>query len=222
MSIYDSIRITAHTLIAGTTGSGKSTALHSFLCDTINKYNEHIVKFVIIDLKRVEMARYKKIKHTLDYANTPKGATEVLEKCELFMRMRYKEMEMQGLTQSDKTHIYIVIDELADLLATSKKAMEQIASIGRLGRAANIHLILATQSPSRKTLPAIIQQNITLTVALKCKNAIESRQVLGISGAEQLRICGDCIIWNGAIGYRQDHINKTSDAEIKQTIEKDL
>ena len=221
MSIYDSIRITAHTLIAGTTGAGKSTALHTFICDTIQRYNPNVVRFVLIDLKRVEMARYKNIKHTLDYANTPADAVRVLQKYDAFMRTRYREMEAAGLTQSNNTHIYIIVDELADLLSTSKEALNILASIGRLGRAANIHLILATQSPSRKTLPATLQQNFTFTLALKCKTAIESRQVLGIAGAEQLRLCGDCIVWNGAAGYSRGHIEKIPDAAINEIIKQD-
>lgn len=209
---------TAHALIAGTTGSGKSTALHALIYYIMQTQPPSRVSLILIDLKRVELCIYKNVQHVLKYANTTPEAIQTLKQCETFMRNRYKDMEATGSTRSNKTHVYIIIDELADLLATSKQASEIIASIGRLGRAANIHLILATQSPSRKTLPAIIQQNITLTIALKCKTAIESRQVIGIAGAEELKRCGDCLIWNGAEGYSAGHINMVKSEAIMQAI----
>lgn len=218
MSLNGNILTSAHTLIAGTTGSGKSTLLHSFIYYTMKTYQPNNVKFVLIDLKRVELAKYKNLKHTMTYANNVKDAEMVLSMCQLFMRNRYAEMEKQGQTESIYNHIYIIIDELADLIAQSKKAVDLIASIGRLGRASHIHLILATQSPDRKTLCAKIQQNITNTIALRCKTAIESRQVLGISGAETLTALGDVITWNGSQGYAKDHFNKVPSNELDNMV----
>ena len=194
----------AHTLIGGTTGSGKSSLIHSIIGEVIKNPTCNM-RLVLIDLKRVELIEWKDSKHCLTFINDPKLVCPCLNAYIQLMQTRYQKMEKQGLTQSPYTHIYIVIDELADVVTTNPQAIYLIAKIGRLGRAANIHLILGTQDCSRKTISAIIQQNITCALALRCKTSIESRQVLGISGAEKLPRNGQGILWN-ANGYQTINI----------------
>lgn len=194
----------AHTLIGGTTGSGKSSLIHSIIGETMKQPTSN-VRLVLIDLKRVELIEWKNTKHCLTFINDPKQVCPCLIAYIQLMQTRYQKMEKLGLTQSPYTHIYIVIDELADVISTNPQAIQLIAKIGRLGRAANIHLIMATQSPDRKTICAIIQQNITCALALRCKTPIESRQILGMGGAEKLPRYGQGIIWN-ANGYQSINI----------------
>ena len=186
---YRSILNNAHILIAGTTGAGKSTALHSLIYEGVKAYNHNVFSFYLIDLKRVELQEWANIPQCRGLAKTTKEAFTMLDNVIQIMERRYKDIEAAGLKECRYTHLFVIIDELADLIATGGKPMiERIAKIGRLGRSAHIHLILSTQSPDRKTLVAVIQQNITFCIALRCKTAIESRQVIGIAGAEQLKV----------------------------------
>lgn len=186
---YKSILNNAHILLAGTTGSGKSTALHSLIYEGVKAYNHNVFSFYLIDLKRVELQEWASIPHCKGLAKTIQEATKLLDNAIHIMERRYKEIEAARLKECRYTHLFVIIDELADLIAVGgKPIIEKIARIGRLGRAAHIHLILATQSPDRRTLPAVIQQNITFCIALRCKTTIESRQVIGIAGAEKLNI----------------------------------
>lgn len=207
----------SHSLIAGTTGSGKSTAIKSILFDIMKEYTPEQIKLVLIDLKRVELAQFKNAPHTLNFINDPKKVLNCLNAYIDLMLTRFKELEKDGKTQSNKTHIFIVIDELADLIQTNTQTIFLIAKIGRLARAVNIHLLLATQSPDRKTIPAIIQQNLTCCIALRCKTSIESRQVIGIAGAEKLQKYGFGIVWNSD-GFNKINIPYTPKEKIDELL----
>lgn len=187
-----------HSLIAGTTGSGKSVMLHSLMFAAMarNAY------FIFIDLKRVEMADFKDLPNTVAYATEEEDAVKALDLAIAIMEKRYKDMTGK---MYEGAELYIVIDEMADLVGTSKKCLERMVRIGRLGRAARVHMICATQDPSRRTLKAQLMQNFTACLALRCKTAIESRQVTGYPGAELLPKHGEGYLWD-ADGYRKVNI----------------
>ena len=110
------------------------------------------------------------------------------------MERRYFDMERRGLTLFDGPRIWLIIDELADLLTVSRPAvLPRLQRIAQLGRAAKITLIAATQAPARKILPAELVLNIPQRIALHCDTAIESRQIIGAPGAELLPRCGYCL-----------------------------
>lgn len=199
-----------HSLIAGTTGAGKSVLLHSVMFAAMVRD----ARFIFIDLKRVEMCEFKELAHTICYATEESEAVEALELAESIMEKRYKEMTGK---MYDGAELYIFVDELADL-ATSKRCLELMVRIGRLGRAARVHLIAATQDPSRRTLKAQLMQNFTACLALRCKTAIESRQVTGYPGAELLPKYGEGYLWD-ADGYRKVNIPKIPDEDMDALIE---
>ena len=180
---------TAHTLIAGTTGSGKSVLLNKAIHYLIE---DRVCLCTFFDLKRVELSEYKGTDICSDYITEPEDVLEALDFLIFLMDERYKDMVGK---KSDKFPYYIVVDELADML-TVDGVLERLVKIGRLGRASNIHLLCATQDPSRHTLPAQLMQNFTCTVALRCRSSIESRQIIGVPGAETLPKHG--------YGYRWD------------------
>lgn len=203
---------TAHTLIAGTTGSGKSVLLNTILYSIIKKnmfLNENKYMFVFIDTKRVELKQYKNFPRTVMYITEPEDVPKSLDTVIQIMDDRYEAMEKK---ETEEAYIYVVIDELADLLAT-KGVLERIVKIGRLGRAAHIHLIMCTQDPSRTTLTAQIMQNMTTCVGLRCKDSTESRQIIGKMGCEDLPKHGKAIV-STPDGYRAINIPVTPDDDI--------
>lgn len=182
---------TAHTLIAGTTGSGKSVLLNDVIRYLIDEGPiGSLCHF--FDLKRVELKEYQEESICSQYITEPEDVLDELDFIIFMMDERYKEMTGK---KTDKFPIYVVIDELGYLLDVDG-ALERLVTIGRLGRAANIHLLCCTQDPSRRTLPAQLMQNFTCTVALRCRSAIESRQIIGIPGAESLPQYGYAYRWD--------------------------
>lgn len=181
-----------HTLIAGTTGSGKSVLLdsvmYSFFCDPSRR------SAVLIDPKRVELSRFRSWPSVWACETEPDMILSVLRSVLDLMDRRYIEMQRRGERQYSGVEVYVVIDELADL-SSLPGFLPLLVRLGRLGRAAGIHIIAATQSPDRKTIPAQLQQNFPARVALRCRDRIESRQILGAPGAEMLPKYGKALYY---------------------------
>lgn len=177
-----------HLLIAGTSGSGKSTVLNGILMTAMALYAPCDAQFILIDPKIVELAQYKKLPHVLDFVTESKDVPDVLERVNDYMNEEYMRMERKGIRQSNGTHLYLFIDELADLMISDEKRTIQrlLQRILAKGRASNIHVIACTQAPNRKVIPAELVLNFTNRVALRCLNSIESRQIINQSGAEKL------------------------------------
>ena len=170
-----------HILIAGTTGSGKSVLLHHIL-----NARPAGCELAIIDPKRVDF--YAMRKSAADYANNPKDAYLLLLRVAKLMETRYKFMQRRGLVKLPTAPVWVIIDELADIFLSDygKKIKKVLLHLLQLGRAANIHVIAATQAPNRKVIPAELVLNFTHRVALRCISPIESRQIIGVAGAENL------------------------------------
>lgn len=175
-----------HTLIAGATGSGKSVLINSIIYTAL--YSAPCQKsFILIDPKRVELWQYKQLPHTLRYASEPSEIAAALAWSVEEMERRFAEMRRKGQKQSDRPHIYIIVDEFADLMTTQKKqVLPLLCRIAQLGRAANIHLILATQRPTSDIINGQIKVNIDSRLALRCPTAQDSRNIIHYAGAENL------------------------------------
>lgn len=186
MVIYD-ILYQPHLLIAGATGSGKSVVINDLLKTILKTYNHKQVNYVLVDPKKVELSEYKHYKHCRGYADTDESAASLLNNVVNLMMSRYKEMQRKGLRKSDRRHLWIFIDEYADLITTNRKNVERsIIRIAQLGRAANIHLCLATQRPTRDIITGQIKVNLDSRLALRCPTSQDSRNILGVKGAEDL------------------------------------
>ena len=188
MPLYESMLTQTHVLIAGTTGSGKSVVLNGVMHQLLQR-SPKAVDIIIIDPKRIDFIKYKKLPHVLKYANTPEKAKEALSIAVNIMESRFRYCERKKTDKYPGIPVYIIVDEFADLL-TVKGIKDDIVKLGRLARAANIHLLIATQNPSRKVICAEIQANFPSQLALRCRTAIESKQVIGQSGAELLPMHG--------------------------------
>lgn len=180
----------AHLLVAGSTGSGKSVLINNLIYTALYK-SPNDVALILIDPKRVELVQYKPLPHCIAYASEPDDIIFTLRQSVQLMEQRYKRMQKLGIRQSTEAHIYIIVDEFGDLMTVNRKQAEPlIIRLSQLGRAANIHLILATQNPSRKVITAGIQLNMTASIALHCRDKIESRMITGQIGAENLPLFG--------------------------------
>jgi len=193
-----------HLLIAGSTGSGKSCLMNDIIVSLVNKYDANYFKTVLIDIKQVEFTQYKNIPHlaTPVITETDK-AIDILNKMIIIMTNRYKilsdlnykNMEDYNKQEQDKMCYYlIVIDELADLFIQSPDIEILLCRLAQLGRAAGIHLILATQRPDSKTISSKLKVNIPSRLALTVTNHYDSKTILDETGAEKLTGKGEFLL----------------------------
>ena len=199
-----------HMLIAGTTGSGKSVCMNSIIISLLYKAKPEDVKLIMIDPKMVELGIYNGIPHLLiPVVTDPKKAAGSLQWAVVEMMRRYKAMsdvgvrdlesynsiiESQEVDGQKLPQVVVIIDELADLmLVAAKEVEESICRIAQMGRAAGIHLVIATQRPSADVITGLMKANIPSRIAFAVASAMESRIILDTQGAEKLVGRGDML-----------------------------
>ena len=194
-SIYNDLISKNHVLIAGASGSGKSVILNGIIYRLLYKD----CRIILIDPKRVDLRPFKKCKQVISYAADINKIISVLSQCIESMEREYKYMERHALRKTDQKHTYIIIDEYADLIIQAKKTVEpKIIRLLQLGRAAGYHVILATQRPTADIVNGAIKCNIDTRIALKVPLAQDSRNIIGVSGAESLPPYGAGVMLDGA------------------------
>lgn len=192
--LYKLILDQPHTLIAGATGSGKSVAINGIIYTALYQPPQDL-QLVLIDPKRVELVKYRKLPHCTTYASEPADIVRTLKKCVDLMEYRYKVMQARGMVKSTEPETYVIIDEFADLMTTNKReTLPMLCRLAQLGRAANIHLILATQRPTRDIINGQIKVNLDCRLVLRCPSARDSVNILDRKGAELLPQYGRGII----------------------------
>lgn len=192
-----------HMLIAGTTGSGKTVCVNGIIMSLILNASPDEVKFVMIDPKMVELVQYNDIPHLLcPVVTDAQKASAALNWVVSEMETRYRALSKEGVRNlqgyNAKGHkmpyIVVVVDELADLMQVSAKAVESsITRIAQLSRAVGIHLILATQRPSVDVITGVIKANFPARISFKVASKVDSRTVLDMNGAESLLGKGDML-----------------------------
>lgn len=195
---------TPHLLIAGSTGSGKSCLLNNIIVSLLNKYNENYLKMILVDIKQVEFTPYKNKKQLATPTITTIDKTiDILNKIIVIMTNRYnilsngnyRNIEEYNQKENDKFCYYVlVIDELADIFAQSEDVQGILCRLLQLGRAAGIHLILATQRPDSETISGKLKINIPTRIALSVTNMHDSKTILNETGAEKLTGKGDFLL----------------------------
>lgn len=216
-----------HVLIAGTTGSGKSVLLNTMIVSLLYKATPATAQFIMIDPKQVELTVYKNLPHLYKpiVTNAADAVLTLAEAC-ADMDRRYKTLAVSGYKQLADCpqlfpRLFIIIDELADLMLTSKNAVEtSIIRIAQLGRAAGTHLIIATQRPTTNIITGLIKANIPLKIALAVSNTADSMTILNHGGAEKLTGRGDAILKTpDSITERRFQAAFTPDSDIKNIVE---
>ena len=199
-----------HMLIAGTTGSGKSVCMNSIIISLLYKASPEDVKLIMVDPKMVELGIYNGIPHLLiPVVTDPKKAAGSLQWAVAEMLRRYRAMSDAGVRDLESYNsivetqevdgpklpqVVVIIDELADLmLVAAKEVEESICRIAQMGRAAGIHLIIATQRPSADVITGLMKANIPSRIAFAVASAMESRIILDTPGAEKLVGKGDML-----------------------------
>lgn len=184
--LYNDMLQQPHLLVAGATGSGKSVVINGIMYTALFKSPAQ-VQFILIDPKRVELIDYKPLPHTLMYASEPGEMVEALEKAMEITESRYRAMQRDRVKKYSGGAVYVVIDELADLMTTNKRQVQPlIQRLCQIGRAANVHVIAATQCPLATVIPTPIKVNFDARVALRTRSAQDSRNILGLKGCELL------------------------------------
>ena len=256
-AIVGNIAKLPHMLIAGTTGSGKSVCMNSIIISLLYKASPEEVKLIMIDPKMVELGIYNGIPHLLiPVVTDPKKAAGSLQWAVTEMMRRYKAMSDVGVRDLESYNsivekqeggpqklpqVVVIIDELADLmLVAAKEVEESICRIAQMGRAAGIHLIIATQRPSAEVITGLMKANIPSRIAFAVSSAMESRIILDSQGAEKLVGRGDmlyspigsgkprrvqgCFVSDGEVEavatFVKENFNATYDEDIMDEIEK--
>ncbi|MCG2715813.1 MAG: DNA translocase FtsK [Candidatus Marinimicrobia bacterium] len=208
-----------HLLIAGATGSGKSVCINSIIASILYRAKPDEVKFVLIDPKKLELSVYRALEkyHLItsedldEYIITrPDNAIVALRSIEAEMERRYdilagatvrnigeynSKVSNGDLEKEYLPYIVVIIDELADLMMTSAKEVEEpITRLAQMSRAVGIHLIIATQRPSVNVITGVIKANFPARIAFQVASKVDSRTILDINGAEKLLGCGDMLI----------------------------
>jgi DNA segregation ATPase FtsK/SpoIIIE, S-DNA-T family len=203
-----------HLLIAGATGSGKSVAINSIILSLLYKHSPDLLKFIMIDPKRVELTPYNGIPHLITpvIVDNKKAINalrwlvkEMERRYEVFSRSHARDIFSYNSKQVSKKQtlmpfIVLIIDELADLMAAFGKDLEgSIVRLAQMSRAVGIHLIVSTQRPSVEVITGLIKANITSRVAFQVASQVDSRTILDMSGAEKLLGSGDMLYLAGDI-----------------------
>lgn len=233
--IVDLVKL-PHLLVAGSTGSGKSVGVASMLLSLIKQHDESSLRLILIDPKVLEFARYENLAHlALPIINDHEKALAALIWCVELMEARYHLMakhkvrhiaDYRALTSKvtalpEMPYIVVVIDELADLMMLSKKAVEEpIARLAQKARACGIHLIIATQRPSVDIITGLIKANIPARLSYAVSSKIDSRTILDKSGGESLLGMGDAyFMMPGYPNLQRVHGAYVSDIQIDSIVE---
>ena len=228
---------TPHLLIAGSTGSGKSVCVNSLILSILYKRPPQDVRMILIDPKIVELKLYNDIPHLLTPVITePKKAFQALQYCLCEMERRYALLDGMGvrdiasynkriverkIAAEKLPYIVLIVDEFADLMATTGKELEStVARLAAMSRAVGIHLVLATQRPSIDVITGLIKANIPTRIAFMVASKMDSRIIIDQVGAEKLLGKGD-MLYASAVDPFPIRIQGTfvSDTEVENVVD---
>lgn len=224
-----------HLLVAGSTGSGKSVSMNCMIMSLLFQATPDEVRLLLVDPKMLELSAYEDIPHLLlPVVTDPKEAASALRWVVREMEERYSIMASKGTKHIERynqrareegepllPYIVVMIDELADLMITSRREVEEsITRLAQMARAAGIHLVLATQRPSVDVITGIIKANFPARISFQVSSKVDSRTILDTTGAEHLLGQGDMLFLPpGSSRLKRVHGAYVSEEEIRRVVD---
>ena len=234
-SCYADLARMPHLLVAGSTGTGKTIFLNSLILSLLYQNSPDILRFILIDPKRVEFSAYHNLPHLLcpvifDAQKTVNALKWLISE----MERRFEVLSSNGSRNVDSynekalkeeeeplPYIVLIIDELADLMAARGREVEAgVVRLAQMARAVGIHLVVATQRPSVEVITGLIKANITSRITFQVASQIDSRTVLDMAGAEKLLGLGDMLFVSAEITKpRRMQGAYTSEKEVRKVVD---
>lgn len=185
--VYSKLSSNAHLLIAGATGSGKSVTENGIIYTLLSTKTPYECQFILIDPKKVELVQYANLPHTLRYASEPVKMIEALSYALMETERRFTTMQARRQKEYTGPDLYVIVDELADLMTTQKKQVLPILQrLAQIGRAARVHIIACTQNVLAVTIPTVLKCNFPVIVGLRTATSAQSRYLIESKGCETL------------------------------------
>lgn len=176
-----------HLLIAGCTGSGKSVALNGIILSLLQTRTPTECQFVLIDPKKVELIQYAPLPHCVRYASEHPDIIRSLQWAVEETDRRFSAMQRAGIREFEGADLYVIIDELADLMTSIKKAsLPLLQRLAQIGRAARVHVIACSQNILAQTIPTVLKCNFSTVLGLRTANRAQSRYLIEETGCEML------------------------------------
>ena len=222
-TLYSALADRPHLLIAGATGSGKSVTVNGIIYTLLLSRSPFQCQFVLVDPKRVELVQYADLPHTARYASEPDEIARSLQWAVDEMENRFRSMQSARSREYDGGDLYVIIDELADLMTTQKDAaLPLLQRIAQMGRAAHVHLIVATQCVLAKIVPTELKCNLSTVLGLRTATKAQSRFLVAVPGCELLpdpkvEGKGYAFLRDGA-NIEKKYIHRYTDAQIDQLV----
>lgn len=185
--LYSHFADLPHLLIAGATGSGKSVTVNGIIYALLATRSPYECGFVLLDPKKVELVQYSRLPHVLRYASEPADMIDALEYAVKETDRRFSEMQRAGVREYTGPDLYIIVDELADLMVSQKEAaLPPLQRLAQIGRAARVHVIACTQNVMAVTIPTVLKCNFPAVLGLRTATAAQSRYLIAAKGCEAL------------------------------------
>lgn len=185
--LYSALAERPHLLIAGATGSGKSVTVNGIIYSLLASRFPTECQFILLDPKKVELVQYARLPHTIRYASEPADMIEALDMAVKVTEDRFSAMQRAGVREFVGPDLYVIIDELADLMVSQKTAaLPPLQRLAQIGRAARVHVIACTQNVMAVTIPTVLKCNFPTVLGLRTATASQSRYLIAAPGCEAL------------------------------------